>query len=185
MDWNLLATIAAPVMAAVIGIALDRGFKKRPKLITYLGYISTFTLNDEQHTIVFTHSIIVRNIGGKSATNVRVGHNALPDNFNLFPNIPYEVKKTPGGGAEILIPILVPYEQITISYLYFPPMLVADINDYTKHDDGFAQIINVLPTPQPSQQLILIYKALVLLGLILLIYILLKSVIWAYSAIPA
>ena len=177
-----MATITAPILGALVGIALDRGFKRRPRLITYLGHISSFRLNDEQQSPVFTHSIIVKNIGGKSATNVRIGHLSLPDNINILPTVPYEIVNTPDGGTEIVIPILVPGEQITVSYLYFPPMVMTDINSYTKHDGGFAKNFHALPTPQPPRWLVIVYQFFAILGVILFLYMMVKIAIWVYSA---
>ena len=51
---------------------------------------------------VNTHSIVVRNAGNKLATNIRIGHMELPD-FQIFPDIEYEVKSLPGGQKEIVL----------------------------------------------------------------------------------
>ena len=51
----------------------------------------------------------------------------------------------PGGGQEILFPSLVPNEQVTVSYLYFPPATWDQINVGVKSDEGFAKVIRVIP----------------------------------------
>jgi hypothetical protein len=51
----------------------------------------------------------------------------------------------PRGRQDIVIPKLIPGEQVTISYLYFPPMTFDQVNDGIKCDQGFAQAIPVLP----------------------------------------
>ena len=51
----------------------------------------------------------------------------------------------PGGGQEILFPSLVPNEQITVSYLYLPPVTWDQINLGVKSDEGFAKVIRVIP----------------------------------------
>jgi hypothetical protein len=68
-------------------------------------------------------------------------------NYNVIPNTRHEIYSIPGGGKEIFLPILVPSEQITLSYLYFPPTTYTDINIYVKSDEGFAQEIKVIPAP--------------------------------------
>ena len=122
-----------------------------------------------QQAQVFTHSVVVRNAGRKAANNVRLGHNVLPD-FSVFPAVPYNVAALPGGGSEIVFPSLVPGEQITVTYLYFPPLLWNGVNTYTKSDDGFAQVLNVLPTPQLAPWLQRILWALIILGSITALY---------------
>ena len=74
----------------------------------------------------FTHSVVLRNSGRRPATNVRLAHPYLPD-FNVFPSVGYRVENLPGGGREIVMPTLVPNEQVTISYLYFPPPLACSL----------------------------------------------------------
>jgi hypothetical protein len=41
IDWNAVSTIAAAVITGVAGIAATRWLESRPKLITYLGSVST------------------------------------------------------------------------------------------------------------------------------------------------
>jgi hypothetical protein len=74
----------------------------------------------------------------------------LPEHFQLFPSIPHTVERNVGGIAEIIIPKLVPDEQITVSYLYFPPLLWSQIHACTKSDEDFAKILTVLPTQLPK-----------------------------------
>jgi len=153
VDWDLLAKLAAPTIAVFIGAALNRAIESRARLISWLVHASAFTVQRQQPQPPFqihTHSIVVRNAGRKPAHNVRLGHYYLPD-FNVWPDIEYRVLELPGGGKEILIPTLVPGEQVTVSYLYFPPVTFNQINSHTKFDEGLAQILTVLPTPQLPQ----------------------------------
>ena len=43
-----------------------------------------------------------------------------------------------------MIPVVVPNEQLTISYHYFPPITYAQVNNGVKFDEGFATEIPVL-----------------------------------------
>lgn len=45
-----------------------------------------------------------------------------------------------------MFPTLVPNEQVTVTYPYFPPLLWSSINSQTRSDEGFAEIVTVLPT---------------------------------------
>ena len=73
-----------------------------------------------------------------------------------------------------VIPTLIPDEQVTISYLYFPPTTWDKINGHIKSDEGFARVVKVLPTVQPPKWLIRLSASLALLGLTALIYILFR-----------
>lgn len=79
INWDLVVRIVVPLGTLVLGRFLDRWLTKKPKLISYLGHVSAFTLSNESHTQVFTHAIVVRNEGREAANNVRVGHYVLPD----------------------------------------------------------------------------------------------------------
>ena len=143
IDPIAMAKLISPFVTLIIGIIIEKLSERRAKLISFIGHVSSFTLNNEEKTPVFTHSIIVRNTGRKTANNVRLGHNVMPVNVTVSPKIEYQIKEFQGGGSEIVIPTMVPKEQITISYLYFPPITWDQINTYTKSDEGFAKIVNL------------------------------------------
>lgn len=162
IDWDLFARIAVPFLTLFIGIAVNRVIERRPRLVTYLAHSSAITVPTEQPMTVHTHSIVVRNAGRSVALNVRLGHNALPA-FSVYPPQQYEVNELQGG-QEIVIPKLVPKEQITVAYLYFPPLIWNQINTYTKSDEGFAQVLHVLPTQQFPKWLSILIWFLIIVG---------------------
>jgi hypothetical protein len=45
VDWNVVATIASPLLALVVGIWIDRRFEARPKVISYLANTAVLRLN--------------------------------------------------------------------------------------------------------------------------------------------
>ena len=98
----------------------------------------------------------------------------MPEHFQLYPAIAHTVERNPGDIAEIIIPKLVPNEQVTISYLYFPPVLWNQINAYTKSDEGFAKIMSVLPTPQYPKWIYRGLWFLMLVGAVALIYLIVE-----------
>ncbi|VVC76260.1 hypothetical protein AQUSIP_15690 [Aquicella siphonis] len=118
---------------------------------------------------VGTNAVVVRNSGRLSARNVRLGHKTLP-NYNIYPNTKYEVTSLPSGGKEIIFPILVPGEQITISYLYFAPTTYSEINTYVKSDEGLAGVIDVIPAPSIAAWLKYLLYVLLFVGLLTVIY---------------
>lgn len=164
IDLETVAKVVSPVLTLIVGAAVKHYAERKPKLFSYIGHVSAFTLQDEQKSSVFTHSIIVRNAGRRSATNVRLGHHFLPINLRIDPQANYKIETNPEGAAEIVIPTLVPKEQVTISYLYFPPTTWNQINAYTKSDEGFAKILNVIPMPQPSTPVLWLARILILIG---------------------
>jgi len=127
---------------------------------------------------IHTHAIVVRNTGRETANQVRIGHNVLPDNYQLFPAVPHTIERTEDGIAEIVIPRLVPNEQVTVSYLYVPPLLWSEIHAYTKSDEGFAKALNVLPTPQLHKWLIVLIWSLVFVGVVSVLYLIVDLIKW-------
>jgi hypothetical protein len=172
VNWPVLATIAAPILALFIGAALDRFLERKPRLVAYFAHTSVFRLPGPPPLQVHTHGIVIRNTGRKPATDVRVSHAVFPNNFNVFPDVEFEVKALPGGGTDLVFPTLIPGQQLSISYMYFPPLLYSQIHSGIRHKDGFATEITVLPTPQYPPWVLRGLRALVLMGLISVCYIL-------------
>ena len=177
VNWDLVSRIVPPLAALFLGKLLDQWLTKRPKIISYLGHASSFVLARADNLRVHTHAIVIRNVGRATASNIRVGHSILPE-IQVHPDVPYVVETLPGGGAELVFPKLVPNEQITINYLYFPPVVWSQINTYTKSDEGSAKILNVISSPQNPKWLNRVIGAILLLGLTTLIYLLISGAIW-------
>ena len=78
----------------------------------------------------------------------------------------------PGGGQEILFPSLVPDEQVTISYLYFPPVTFREINSGVKSDEGLAKVIQVIPMRRYPQWFNVIVRILFFAGVLGVLYVL-------------
>ncbi len=170
MDWTLFARYAALVVPALITYALGR-YDKRSKLISYLGHASSVRLKPpgQPEFSVNAHSVVVRNAGRKAANNVRLGHYSLPA-FSVYPSTEYKINELPDGSFELLIPLLVPGEQITVTYLYYAPQTVANINSYTKSDDGLVRVLTMLPSPQMNPWLARMLWFLIATGGVTLIY---------------
>ena len=179
ISWDIVARIAAPLIALVVGAALNRWLEKKPKVISYLANASVHRTNPpgRDPINVHTHSIVMRNAGSQPAHNVRLGHSYLPD-FTVYPDINYDVVDLPGGGKEILIPLLVPQKQVTISYLYFPPMTWNQVNTHVESDEGPVKILTVLPQPQQPRWLIRALQTLVFVGATATLYIAYLAVRW-------
>jgi hypothetical protein len=170
MDLDTVAKLLSPFLTAVIGFLVKKYLEARPKLITYMVHASEIPLNDDKGTMVNTHSIVVRNAGKRTAHNVRIGHNYLPKGFQLYPRLTHEIITGDNGAAEILIPTLVPDEQVNISYLYFPPDTWHKVHSYCKSDEMSAKYINIVPSHQLSRLQTTIIWLLLFVGASTVVY---------------
>src|SRR6267142_3345737 len=184
MNWPLLVSIVIPIMTLLIGALLNRFLERKAKLITYLGHASVFEVHPTPGTTqyIHTHSIVVSNAGGKAANNVRISHRQLPD-YYIHPAVPHRVEDIPQGGKDIVIPVMVPGQQITVSYLYAPPVTWNLINEGTRSDEGFAHVHNVIQTRQFSQKTNYFFAYLMIAGCIATLYLLILLFIKILSLI--
>ena len=124
LDSDSIAKIVGPLLSLVLSALIKHYTEAKVKLVSFIGHVSSFTLQDQQRTIVHTHSLIVRNAGRKTAHNVRLTHSFLPENIAVYPPVHYTIERNSEGSGEILIPVLVPKEQVTISYLLLSTWVV-------------------------------------------------------------
>ena len=117
--WQLFWTVTAPILTLFVGIWANRWFGSRPVLLSYWGHVSSFNYQNGSGAtgVVNTHSVVIRNVGRRAATNVRLSHTYLPD-FNIWPRVNYHLEEVPNSGQDIVIPTMVPNQQLSISYLY-------------------------------------------------------------------
>ena len=171
VNWEILATIAAPILALFIGVWVNRRFESRAVLLSHWGHVSSFNYRqaDGSTGIVNTHSVVIRNAGRRPATNVRLSHSYLPD-FNIWPPVQYQLENVQSSGQDIVIPKVVPNQQLTISYLYFPPTTYANVNAGVKCDEGFATVIPVLLQRQYPRWFNYTAATLMIVGLLALVY---------------
>lgn len=179
LDPEVIAKVAGPALSLVVGGLLKHYTEARSKVVSFIGHASAFTIQGENPAVIHTHSVVVRNTGRKAAKNVRLTHAVLPINIAVYPPVQYSIERNPEGAGEIVIPVLVPKEQVTVSYLYFPPLFWGQINVNTKSDEGFAKIINVIPMPQPNKTVIVCIWALMFVGASFLFYWLVRFAIAA------
>ncbi len=171
IQWSIVATIAAPIIALFVGAVLNRVIENRPRLVMYLGYVSAHRIDQGVSTPIdiYTHSVVLKNAGRSPAHNVRLTHAFLP-NFNIHPSIQYTTEHLPGGDVDIVIPVLVPQQEMTIAYLYYPPATWDTINRAVKSDEGFAKVLRVLPTVRYPAWVNAVAGGLMLLGTVALSY---------------
>ncbi len=139
----------------IIGLLLTQFFQKKPKLIRFTSHISEVILKNTDGTNympehgqpvpVRSHSLVIGNIGKAPARNVRIMHGVLPNNYTISPPINHQKENN-----EISIESLAPGEFISITYLYFPPLLWSQIDLLIKCDECLSvpanmQHIHILP----------------------------------------
>lgn len=176
IDWVTVLKVAGGVLAVIVGWALRVWSERGPKLIAFYGHTSAFKLppleDQRQPLTVHAHAVVVRNVGRKAATNVRISHYWLPPAFNLWPPVKFTVEAVPNAGEDIVIPILVRDQQVTINYLYYPPVTFNQVTSGVRSDEGFAKVVTALLTPQASSWKLGIVRALIVLGIVAALYLL-------------
>jgi hypothetical protein len=192
IDWMLVGQIAGPVALLFIGALINRLFERRVRLISYYIHTSACRVTPTPPAApinLHTHAVALKNDGGLAATNVRLHHYYLPD-FTVTPSVPHIVETLPDGTRDIVIPQLLPREQVSVTYVYLPPLVYTQINAGIRCDQGYARGINVLmqrQLPQPVQGFVAV---LMLLGAVTLLYLLwvIGTAVWslvlAQQAIP-
>ena len=174
VNWTIFLQIATPIAVAVITFFVGRYFREREKLIAFYSHIASHSLNPviegKEVTHIRTHAVVIRNNGNKTATNVRIIHNVLPD-FTIYPDTDYDVKELPSGGKELVIPRITPKKEYTISYLYFPPIIFDQVNSSIESDAGSAKMIDVRLQQIVPQWILFLFISFMILGLIAFIYI--------------
>lgn len=174
IEWTVFLKFASPIIAVSVGFIISRFFSERERLIAFYDYIASHVHNsvveEREVTHINTHAVVIRNNGNKTATNVRISHNVLPD-IKIFPETDYKIKELPEGGKELIIPRITPKKEYTISYLYFPPIRFNDIASSIESDTGPAKIIKVRRQQIYPRWLSSLRVASMILGLITLLYI--------------
>jgi hypothetical protein len=193
IDFSVVGRIAEAVVAAVLGAFLGalatRAIERRARLTAFYGHVGEFQLQpmgNNPGITVHTHSVVVRNTGRLAAHNVRMPHAfplKPPLNFSVFPQTAFNRTLLASGGEEITFPILVPGEQVTVSYLYFPPLVFRQINLPIKSDEGMARVIDVLPTPRLSRWRLVLFWMLVIVGAVTSLYLLAELGLWTMARV--
>jgi hypothetical protein len=175
---GLLKFLSSAVIV-ILAFLLNKFFYNRPRLIAYYGHFTGHLLKKCDPNIpIFTHSVVIRNLGKLTATNVRLGHKKRIDlqvnpldfpEISIVPEVMYTKNDLPDGGKEILFPTVVPNKQITISYLYFH-LNHMNFNTYVECDEGAAEIINTIPARNLSTWAKGILWSLIFIGATTVLY---------------
>jgi hypothetical protein len=173
LDVSLIQRIAEPVIIGVLLTLALRLIERRVRLSVFYGHVGEFRTQPSGNIpafVVHTHSVVIRNSGKLAAHNVRVPHavslGAPNVNVSVNRGVNFTQSTLQSGSDELLFPILVPGQQVTISYLYYPPLIWSQINLPVTCDEGMARVLNVLPTPQLRPWQLWLLRVLVIIGAI-------------------
>jgi hypothetical protein len=180
IDYSLLASVGEKVFLLFAGGLIGRFFERRAHVVVFYSHVGQFRLQTPQPGLVNTHSVVIRNAGRIGAHNVHVPHrgmlNAANIHISIDPHLAHKVQGLPNGTEEILFPVLPPQFQVTVSYLYFPPLVFSQINAPIYSDEGPARVINVLPQAQWPRWLLAVLWGLVFIGAVAVVYALFEMV---------
>ena len=184
IDWKFIVGLGFPTLTGLVGWILRPFFEKRPNLVAYFGHIAALSTTNSagKKFPVFSHSVIIRNSGKLVSKNIRVKHKHLPDSFEIYPPQEYSIVNLEDGYKEIVVSQLIPKQQITISYLYFPPVDVSKIHDGILSDEGFAKVIDMIPTPQLKKWQIRVVWALMAIGVLTCLWLIYKLGLLVYMS---
>jgi len=177
-NWGVVGRIVEGIILLVIGAFVKDWFDRRPRLIRYVLHPSSVMVRPPQgqHQLVNVHALVVKNVWRGPAKNVRIGHNLLPD-FSVYPDTQYTVENLPGGGKEIVIPLLASGQDVLVQYLYFPPVLWTNINTHVQSDEMSAKTINIWHVQKYSAPVNALIVVLMLIGVVTICYL-----VWLFSS---
>ena len=169
-DWLLkyASFLVTGVVSFVVGLLLNRATTKSADLIYYRSNPQWVTIppQEGQRPLdpIGNFTLFLWNQGKAPARNVHIGHFWLPAN-NVYPDIPREIVKTPGGGVAIRFPIIPPRTLITISYLFFGVHTVENILSYVGSEDGPGKHIPVMLQRIFPKKVLVLIQILLFAGL--------------------
>jgi len=181
----MVKTIFLMLVSGTIGYFFHRLQKEKSRLIYYIQHISDFNITiDPTPTIpakrdvpLYTHTLIIRNNGNKTAEDIEVRHLFLPLHVSILPKAKLDGLKIDrkNGGGTIYIKDIVPQEQVTIAYLdtypYAPKNIFATV---VKSKDGFAKAQSMVLYPWLPKWALRFSQLLLYLGLLFIVFILYK-----------
>lgn len=186
VDPSLVLKAVWSVALLGIGALIGQAAERRPRLLVYYGHVAAFQLPGTQGTPPLglnTHAVVIRNAGRATVHNVRVPHwgllagNTPPIHVSVFPPVA-TTRDVVEGRETIVIPVLAPGQQLTLSYLYLPPITFNLINMPISSDEVMARQLYVLPTPQPRRWWVITRWLLIGLGAGAVLYALFELYQW-------
>ena len=137
--WSVVLILVGAVVTTVVALL----FERKPNLTYYASHWSAYPRPGLPPVTIHTHGILLKNIGRKTATDVRVRHELRTETFYVTPRVQHTDPDTPGGGFEIVFPRLVPQEEVAISYMHTQPF--NNFRGQITHAAGLAAEVPAIP----------------------------------------
>jgi len=165
-DYMSVVTAVAPIATVVVGYFGKRALDLKPRVVAFMASANSVVMGKglETETTINSHVLIIRNDGGLAARNVRITHDHFPPNISVYPGVEYVPFENPQGFTELQFPLLAPGQQISVSYMYFPPLIWPQINCDVYSETGRAERVALLPRPRPARWIVVLRSALMFLG---------------------
>jgi hypothetical protein len=193
LAWSIAGSIALVGVGALFTAVTTWLFERRPRLTVFFAHVGEFGMTPPpgqqqlQPMTIRTHTIVIRNAGRLATHNVRVPHQGslakAGVHVSVERGVDFKMQHLPGGEQEILFSVLAPKQQVTIGYLYFPPVLFTHIHLPIRSDEGRARELFVLPTPQAPRWIIYLLWSFAVIGLVTVLatvlYLLVEIYRWA------
>lgn len=115
VDWWLLLQAIWSVTLILLTAGITRLLERKPRLTYYATHWSAYPLAGPPSTTLHTHGIVIKNVGSKSATEVRIPHAIRTETVYVSSQtadgvtrpVRYGDRDLPGGGFEIVLDRLV------------------------------------------------------------------------------
>ena len=169
IDWPTIGQAAWSVVLLLVGALVTWVLERKPKLTYYASHWSAYPRPGSPPLIIHTHGIVLKNVGRKTATDIRVRHELRTETFYVTPRVPYTDPDMPGGGFEIVFPRLVPQEEIAISYMHTAPF--NNFRGQITHASGPAVEVPAIPRVEHSKWVTRTILFLALVGLIAIVFV--------------
>jgi len=179
---NLISAILTFLFSLILWV-IQYLSQKKAKLVYYYGGMSNFSLKPQeqgkQPMNIYTHSLILSNVGKAPAEKVEIYQNTVPLGFSITPDIKWTVSPNASEQFKHVIEIeyLEPRGQIMLSYLYGPPQFPQNFVSKIRCKDGEGKQIPVLPVRQFSPLVNYLFQFIFLVGAIAIIYLITKYVL--------
>lgn len=164
----------ASVALTLVGALIRYLASPRSKIVYSKSHAFWYGLrgNEGDPSLAYTESLIFKNAGRKTATEIEVILGRRPQNFAIWPQRDYQTSQNPEGFFVLKTQNLAPSEHFTFNMLEVgndPPILTN-----VRCADGPAKAINVAPAQVYSRWVNISAVALMFLGFCTSLYLVIK-----------
>src|SRR5712692_2778037 len=96
LDWAALAKAVWAVALLIVGSVVTQLLERKSRITYYASHWSAYPRPGPPPVTIHTHGIVIKNVGRKTATDVRLRHDLRPETFYVSPQVPYTDPDMPG-----------------------------------------------------------------------------------------